>query len=68
MTIMCLNIPSFSGGAGDAWTACNHNFGLENLQKHRISKEFEPMKINDGKLEFISFNSVAGLGNERFDN
>jgi diacylglycerol kinase (ATP) len=61
-----LNIPSFSGGAGDVWGNCRSSIGLENLQKQRVSKEFEPMKINDGKIEFVSFNSILGLGNERY--
>lgn len=69
VSLLCLNIPSFSGGAGDVWGNCENKIGLmdEKDNKGPIKLNFHNLKFSDGEIEIISFNSVMGLGNERYN-
>ncbi|CAD8047263.1 unnamed protein product [Paramecium sonneborni] len=65
ITLLCLNIQSYSGGAGAIWDNCRGKVAVkEGTQK--LQDKFVPQDFGDGKIEFVGFNSMIGMANERF--
>lgn len=61
VTMLCLNIPSYSGGAGDVWGHCEGKAGVEGGRQ-----ELHEQKMGDEEIEVLAFSSILGMGNERF--
>lgn len=66
MTILCLNINSYSAGVTDAWSKNGSNLGVEGDEFRRRNQAFQDIDFGDGKLEFLTFGSISALSNERF--
>lgn len=60
-TLVCLNINSYAAGITDIWK--NGKTPPEFLQRNKLYSE--KTSFSDGLLEFISFDSIAGIGSER---
>ncbi|CAD8093325.1 unnamed protein product [Paramecium primaurelia] len=60
-TLVCLNINSYAAGITDIWK--NAKTPQEFLQKNKLYSE--KTSFSDGLLEFISFDSIVGIGSER---
>jgi len=61
---LCLNIPSYMGGASDPWHTAKSKIGVTDPQKVPISG-FEEQKFGDGKVELIGFMGSWNLAMER---
>lgn len=44
----------------DTWKNCEKKIAV------RYPEDFGPQNFGDGKIEFVSFNSISGIANERF--
>jgi len=62
---LCLNIPSYMGGASNPWAAAKGKSGVTDHENRPI-KDFNDQMFGDGKLEIISFNGPLALALERF--
>lgn len=56
VTLVCLNINSYSGGVSNIW---------RNATSANPNAVYNDASFSDGKLEFLTFNSIIGLGSER---
>ena len=50
----------------ETWDKCSNNLGIRGNDFEQQNKSFGSPDFGDGKLEFLSFGSISGLGNERF--
>jgi diacylglycerol kinase (ATP) len=62
---LCLNVPSYMGGASSPWSAAKGKVGALDHQK-KLLQDFGDQKTGDGKLEIISFSGPVSLAMERF--
>jgi len=62
---LCLNIPSFMGGASDPWRCSKGKIGAHSHDQKKLS-DFEDQKIGDGKIEILSFGGPMAMAAERF--
>ena len=56
VNLVCLNINSYSGGVSNIW---------RNATSANPNAIYTDASFSDGKLEFLTFNSIIGLGSER---
>ncbi|CAD8102521.1 unnamed protein product [Paramecium sonneborni] len=58
INLLCLNINSYAGGLKNIWMNAQYENGYKKY-------DFHPPSFSDGVLEFLSFNSILGIGSER---
>ncbi|CAD8169782.1 unnamed protein product [Paramecium octaurelia] len=58
INLLCLNINSYAGGLKNIWMNAQYEEGYKKY-------DFHPPSFSDGVLEFLSFNSILGIGSER---
>lgn len=56
-TLVCLNIDSYSGGVRDIW---------RNAEGSNFERLTSGSCFSDGYLEFLTFDSILGIANERY--
>jgi len=61
---LCLNIPSYMGGASDPWHKSKGKVGVTDHAKSSLP-DFDDQKFGDGKLELIGFMGPVALAMER---
>ncbi len=61
---LCLNIPSYMGGASDPWHKSKGKVGVTDHQKSSLP-DFDDQQFGDGKLELIGFMGPVALAMER---
>jgi hypothetical protein len=62
---LCLNIPSYMGGASDPWHTSKGKIGVTDPTKALVP-DFEDQRFGDGKLELLGFKGPFALAMERF--
>eukprot|EP01016_Furgasonia_blochmanni_P036211 TRINITY_DN4104_c0_g1_i20.p1 TRINITY_DN4104_c0_g1~~TRINITY_DN4104_c0_g1_i20.p1 ORF type:complete len:238 (+),score=83.39 TRINITY_DN4104_c0_g1_i20:64-714(+) len=62
--MVCLNIGSYAGGGSDPWGTARGKIGVTDATGKKLS-DFQDQDFGDGKIEFVTFDSVLGLAAER---
>jgi len=61
---LCLNIPSYMGGASDPWRSSRGKLGAHGHDNNKLS-DFEDQRFGDGKIEILSFGGPLAMASER---
>lgn len=61
---LCLNIPSYMGGASDPWRTSKGKMGAHTHDKSPIN-DFAEQSIGDGKIEILAFGGPLSMAAER---
>jgi len=61
---LCLNIPSYMGGASNPWKASKGKLGAHNHDNSPIP-DFDDQKVGDGKIEILAFGGPVAMATER---
>jgi len=61
---LCLNIPSYMGGASDPWRSAKGKLGAHNHDNTKLN-DFDDQRFGDGKIEILSFGGPLAMAAER---
>jgi len=61
---LCLNIPSYMGGASNPWKSSKGKLGAHNHDSSPLP-DFDDQKVGDGKIEILAFGGPIAMATER---